>query len=569
MKKINILLYSAILIIALSACDDSLDREVVLTLTKDKVTKSYNNSLGSLNAIYTFLPNGFSDINGAMMASASDEAEHTLETSTIQKLNTGSWNALNNPDDSWSRNFKGIRAVNLLLVNLDSINLDYYKLDSNPATQLAYQTYLSNMKRWKYEARFLRAFFYFDLTKRYGGVPILTTALQLDADYKNIKRNTLAECIQFISDECDSAANVLPTLYADADFGRATRGAALALKSRVLLYAASDLYNDYSWAGIYDPYIALPNGNDATVRKARWKAAADAAKAVIDISSASHYKLSNDYSGLFKSFSGSEIILAKRGGSTNTFEKANYPVGYDLGNSGTTPSQNLVDDYEMIDGTEFDWNNPLEAANPYANRDPRLGFSILTNNTLFNGRPVECWTGGRDGNGVTLATKTGYYLLKYIDPGLNLLQETKSVHTWILIRLSEIYLNYVEALNEYDPGNSGITTYFNKIRQRPGVGMPGLAAGLSQDAVRTKIRHERRIELAFEDHRLWDVRRWMIATSVLNVPLRGVEITKNADTFTYKVIDNVEDRVFRSKMYFYPIPQNDINITKWTQNPLW
>lgn len=148
--------------------------------------------------------------------------------------------------------------------------------------------------------------------------------------------------------------------------------------------------------------------------------------------------------------------MARRDGASNDFEKANYPVGYDLGNSGNTPSLNLLDDYEMLDGTAFDWNNKNHAANPYRGRDPRLAFTILSNMTKFNGRPVECWTGGRDGKGVPRATKTGQYLLKYIDPELNLLEGRTSVHTWVLIRLAEVYLNYIEALNEYQPAHSDI-----------------------------------------------------------------------------------------------------------------
>ena len=142
------------------------------------------------------------------------------------------------------------------------------------------------------------------------------------------------------------------------------------------------------------------------------------------------------------------------------------------------------------------------------------------------------------------------------------------MHTWILIRLAEIYLNYAEALNECQPGHPDIKTYVDKVRQRTGVNMPPLPEGLSQSEMRDRIRHERRIELAFEDHRFWDLRRWNLGTTILNSPLKGVRITKNSDnTFGYQVIGR--NRVFEPKMYFYPI-QNDLNIGQgWVQNPLW
>ncbi len=562
MKNIAYLISFITTIILLNACSDLLEREVVLSMTEHDVITTYGNTQARAYAIYTYLPDGFSYIDGAMMASATDEAEHTLETSSVQKFNTGAWNERDNPDNAWSTNYAGIRVANLFLATSDSVKMEYLRLD--PQQQALYQTRLANINNWKYEARFLRAFFYFELVKRFGGVPIIKEPVDLKEDYKNFKRNSLSECIQFICDECDSAATGLPVKYGDADLGRATKGAALALKARVLLYAASDLFNTPS-SSENSELISLTGD-----RKERWKAAADAAKDVIDIENEAGYRLSSNYVNLFRSYTDPEIIFARRNGASNSFERANYPIGYDLGNSGTTPSQNLVDDYEMADGSKFDWSNPVHAADPYSNRDPRLKYTVLTNNTWFKGRPVECWVGGLDGPGKPRATKTGHYLYKYVDPDLDLLQNRTSVHTWILIRLAEIYLNYAEALNECQPGHPDIKTYVDKVRQRTGVNMPPLPEGLSQSEMRDRIRHERRIELAFEDHRFWDLRRWNLGTTILNSPLKGVRITKNSDnTFGYQVI-TVENRVFEPKMYFYPIPQNDLNIGQgWVQNPLW
>lgn len=571
MKKVKTILYGAALLLLVNTCDSILDREVVLSLTEDDVLTLYNNTQSRAVAIYNYLPSGFRCVDGAMMASASDEAEYTLETSSIQMFNVGSWNAKNNPDGgSWWNNFRGIYLVNHFLANSDNLDLEMYRLNPDDIGHEQYQNRLDNIKRWKYEVRFLRAYFYFELIKRYGGVPVITRPVEIGDSFP---RNTLDSCVNFIVKECDDIAWGLPVKYTEQEnLGRATRGAVLALKSRVLLYAASDLFNSpEKWASGYankDLISVKPID-----RKERWKRAADAAKNVIDLTDAG-YALSNNYQGVFRSYTDAEIILARRDGASNDFEKANYPVGYDLGNSGNTPSLNLLDDYEMLDGTAFDWNNKNHAANPYRGRDPRLAFTILSNMTKFNGRPVECWTGGRDGKGVPRATKTGQYLLKYIDPELNLLEGRTSVHTWVLIRLAEVYLNYIEALNEYQPAHSDIKIYYNKIRQREGIKMPELPDGLDQDAVRQKIRHERRIELAFEDHRLWDARRWMIAADnekgkgVLNIPLRGLEILNRGGVPSYTPIE-IEKRNFEPKMYLYPIPQGDLDIAGWSQNPLW
>ena len=571
MKKVKTILYGAALLLLVNACDSILDREVVLSLTEDDVLTLYNNTQSRAVAIYNYLPSGFRCVDGAMMASASDEAEYTLETSSIQMFNVGSWNAKNNPDGgSWWNNFRGIYLVNHFLANSDNLDLEMYRLNPDDIGHEQYQNRLDNIKRWKYEVRFLRAYFYFELIKRYGGVPVITRPVEIGDSFP---RNTLDSCVNFIVKECDDIALGLPIKYTEQEnLGRATRGAVLALKSRVLLYAASDLFNSpEKWASDYanKDLISVKTID----RKERWKRAADAAKDVIDLTDAG-YALSNNYQGIFRSYTDTEIILARRDGASNDFEKANYPVGYDLGNSGNTPSLNLLDDYEMLDGTAFDWSNKNHAANPYKGRDPRLAFTILSNMTKFNGRPVECWTGGRDGKGVPRATKTGQYLLKYIDPELNLLEGRTSVHTWILIRLAEVYLNYIEALNEYQPAHSDIKIYYDKIRRREGIKMPVLPDGLDQDAVRQKIRHERRIELAFEDHRLWDARRWMIAADnemgkgVLNIPLRGLEILNRGGVPSYRPIE-IEKRNFEPKMYLYPIPQGDLDIAGWSQNPLW
>ncbi len=577
--KNTIYIYVVIILYFLNACMD-LDRDLITALDTETVETNYGYTMTRATALYTDLPNGFFEIDGAMSASVSDEAEHTLETSEVQLFNAGSWNAYQNPDNVWSKYFKAIRNVNLFLETSDEVDLEAYRLDPTPSQQLVYTNRLAEIKRWQYEGRFLRAFYYFELIKRYGGVPIITKSSTIGDDYSGIQRHTLQECIEFITTECDDVAINLPVKYEDANLGRATQGAALALKAKVLLYAASDLWNNPSWASGYAKplLISLP----ATVdRDQQWKAAADAAKAVIDLPG-TDYALSSNYRNMFitnQSFLSPEVILVRRNGPSNDFEAASYSVGFDLGKSGTTPSQNIVDAYEVkVDASTavpFDWSNSDQATNPYSSsgataRDPRMFANIIVNNSTFKGRTMEMWTGGKDGKGKELASKTGYYLKKYVDQDVNLLTGTQSVHSWHLIRLADIFLWYAEALNEYSPGNADIKHYIDKIRERPGVNMPQIAEGLSQTEMRDVIRHERFVELAFEGHRVWDLRRWMTATSVLNAPLKGVEISQSEPgVFNYSVI-NVEDRVFEPKMYFYPIPQQELlKMPDWIQNPLW
>ncbi|MCM1177322.1 MAG: RagB/SusD family nutrient uptake outer membrane protein [Clostridium sp.] len=561
------------LMFAVSAVSCDMDPELELQLTEEDVIHTYNNTMGRANAVYTYLPDGFSYIGGAMLASACDEAEHTSEGSSVHKFNTGSWSYLDNPDGAWNRCFGGIYTANLFLEKSDDVQMDYLKYDPDQNEQAKFELYMDNIEKAKLEVRFLRALYYFELVERYGGVPVLERTYGVDDDYSGIGRNTLEECIGFIVNECDDIAPELPAVKESGETGRVTKGAALALKSRALLFAASDLFNDPSWAGGYDhpELISMPGDVD---RKDRWDAAAQAAKAVLDLSEA-RYTLMTSYPDIFlKSYSNNEAIFVRRYGSSYSFEESNYPIGFDKGNSGTTPSQNLVDAFETKTGKRFDWSNPDMAGDPYANRDPRLAYAIITNGSSFKDRTMEIFEGGRDGKGIVNATRTGYYLRKYVDPDANLLQGRGTVHAWIIFRLAEMYLNYAEAMNEaYGPSDAhgyGMTAIeaLNKIRQRKGVDMPAVPSTVTKDEMRERIRNERRVELAFEGHRMFDVRRWMIAEETLGAPLRGVDIRQNSQTYIYTP-QIVENRTFETRMYLFPIPQSDLNISGWPQNPLW
>ena len=541
----------------LSSCNGFLDREEDSFIDKTATFDSYNRTKQYLTYAYSLLPEGLNRFSReALLASATDDAEFAIESADIQQFNNGSWNALNNPDDVWNRYFSGISKCCTLLENTNHVNLDISRLD--PDKQVEYANSLKDIRMWRAEARFLRAYFHFELLKRYGPIPIVTSTLSINGNYENTPRPTMKEVVDFIAKECDIAADTLeltPWRNVNDAFGRATKGAALALKSRLLLYAASPLYVDFGDT----------NETNKPTDVALWKLAANAAKAVIDLN---QYELASSYADLFKNdFQNKEYIFVRRYAANSDFEKSNFPVSFG-GKGGTNPSQNLVDDYEMLDGTPFDWNDPAKAAQPFENRDARLGATILMNMAPFKGKKVATYPEGGDASPNPNATKTGYYLRKFLNEDVNIQTGgSSSGHVVPLFRLAEIYLNYAEALNECDPTNPDIALYLNKVRNR--ASLPNVSA-LSQEQMRAVIQHERRVELAFEEHRSWDVRRWKIASSTLGAPLMGVQIErKPLGGYTYMPV-KVEQRVFQPKMYWYPIPQSEVlKLKQWKQNNGW
>ncbi len=541
----------------LSSCNSFLDREEDSFIDKTATFDSYNRTKQYLTYAYTLLPDGLNRFSReAMLASATDDAEFAIESAEIQQFNNGSWNALNNPDDVWNRYYSGISKCCTLLENTNHVNLDISRLD--PDKQVEYANSLKDIRMWRAEARFLRAYFHFELLKRYGPIPIVTSTLSINGNYENMPRPTMKEVVDFIAKECDIAADTLeltPWRNVNDAFGRAMKGAALALKSRLLLYAASPLYVDFGDT----------NEANKPTDVALWKSAVDAAKAVIDLN---QYELASSYADLFKNdFQNKEYIFVRRYAANSDFEKSNFPVSFG-GKGGTNPSQNLVDDYEMLDGTPFDWNDPAKAAQPFENRDARLGATILMNMAPFKGKKVATYPEGADASPNPNATKTGYYLRKFLNEDVNIQTGgSSSGHVVPLFRLAEIYLNYAEALNECDPTNPDIALYLNKVRNR--ASLPNVSA-LSQEQMRAVIQHERRVELVFEEHRSWDVRRWKIASSTLGAPLMGVQIErKPLGGYTYMPV-KVEQRVFQPKMYWYPIPQSEVlKLKQWKQNNGW
>jgi len=551
-----------------------LEPEALSLTTRLDVINNFSNLTRLRNNMFTSMPEGYNAVGNSSRASASDEAEDVNETEAVQDFNSGNWSIYSNPDDAWARNYQGIRKTFDFSQATDTITFIEFKIP-DPVT---YAARVSNLKMWRAEAQFLRAFYYFELVKRYGGVPIVNRKISIstESDYlTSIKRNSYDECVKYIVSLCDSSIQGLPLRLSDianADWGRPTVGAALALKARMLTYAASDLFNRPS---NNNPLVGYTDSR----RIERWRIAAAANKAVLDLMPVAPYSFQSTYPALFqlKTLRSNEVIFERRYGASNTFETLNYPIGYQNGRSGTCPTQNLVDAHEMRTGVPFDWRNPVHAADPYANRDPRLLMNVIVNNSVWKGTNVQLWEGGANAKPLFRASKTGYYLKKYVDETLNLATSQTSAKQWIYFRLSEIYLNYAEAMNEAFGPNVPDTLKLtalqaiNAVRTRTGVAMPAVAATVTRDELRERIRNERRVELAFEDHRFWDVRRWMIGENTLGATIRGVRVTRETNgSFKYVPYD-LEKRIFFEKMYLYPIPQPEIVKTNGNiiQNPGW
>lgn len=558
MKNCIIITLIVLASITSSCVEDFLERRIDTNYTQEQVFASYTTMRNFGIGIYSHLPDGFDRINGGTLAAATDDAAHSGRYNDIQKLGNGNWGAFGNPDDQWDGLYQGIRKANLFITHSENFRNVIVQDTVTEQGKQTYQTQSNDLMWLRAEAHFLKAYFYFELIKRYGGVPLIEDVLDTEQNYA-ISRASYSETVNLILDEINFSVDDLRDTWSGYDenrmIGRATKGAALALKSRVLLYAASPLNNpsnDYS----------------------KWTSAAEAAAEVIHLN---RYSLFDNYATLFRSSNNNELIFTRQYEPSNNLERGHYPIGFTGATGGTNPSQNLVDTYETIAGMSVLEDPTYDQQNPYQDRDPRLMMSIIVNGTDYKGRPIQTWEGGLDGPDRPRGSKTGYYQKKYIDEGLDLLQNRTSVHTWIYFRYAEILLNYAEAMNEvYGPDGIAENTpvsareALNMVRQRPGVNMPEVTEN-SKEIFRERIRNERRVELAFEEHRFWDTRRWMIAEHTLGQPVRGVLISKEPDGSLVYSYRNIEHRVFQPKMYLYPIAAEEINRTsgRLDQNPGW
>jgi len=554
----------------LSSCSsDFLDRTPQGEFSDASLWSDPNLVEAFVNARYNKIGHGWAE---SWMSSVCDETYLTwsrgcepltqgyVSPSDLGRMN-GAWWGWDNR--SWATVWANIGKCNMFLEKVDGVTF----------------TDTSKKSRLTGEVKFIRALMYFDLVHRWGGMPLITKSFDLNtvSEITTIKRNSYKENVDFIVSECDAAAALLPASYSTASLkGRATSIAALALKSRMLLYAASPLMND---TRSDDPNYLVHYQTPATDR---WQKAADAAQAVITQALANGYSLYNkygsdvktNYTKLFLDCGNSEVIFDREGGTSASgtnlsyLDQSNGPNGYGQW-GGNTPTAEFVDAFEMSDGTQFDWNNPSQKANPYANRDPRLYATVLCNGDPWMTRNIETYlftdangneSGGRDskyGGDSWNTSKTGYNVRKFMDESyVTNSWNFPNAKNWIWFRLGEFYLNLAEA--QYNAGKeTEAKAALNVIRNR--AGMPQVTSSGSQ--LWNDIVYERRVELAFEEHRFFDVRRWKIADDVFNKNATGILIYKKSDgTFTYTPNQLVESRKFvGTKMYWLPIPKSEID----------
>lgn len=549
-----------------------------------------------INNAYTDMP---ADVSGsfnwlegnAMLASATDEATHVSTNKTspsaAQRMSAGNWNPSSmrfyragdgaGEIGSWLKwgGYHGNRKANTALKNMHLL----------PAT--ASDRFKNRLKG---EALFIRAMQHWFLFQKWGGIPIVDKSFEASDDVQ-LPRNGVSSVVDFIVRSCDEAYALLPAepYSAPSEVGRADRGSCLALKARVLLYAASPLYNR-AGADSLTSYGSADAG--------RWAIAAEAAQDVVDLGWYQLYKPGagqRNYQELFTAWgagnSNREYIFAKLRTPNRDTENDNFPAGFTNAKGGTCPSQDLVDAYEMEDGTLFSWSNPTLSKNPYLKRDPRFYASIIYNGAKYakfankTNYTFQTYEGGENAQGLA-KSETSYYLMKFMDyANVNPAQGTGSAyHNWPYFRYAEVLLNLAEAGNEAGgpsyvaPGAVSPLTpveAVNLVRAR--VGMPDVqttfakrGTPLTQAALRELIRNERRVELAFEDHRYYDVRRWMIVEQLPKF-IRGCRIIKETNgTFTYNPDVVAENKVFETKHYFFPIPQTEVNRNhNMRQNPGW
>jgi starch-binding outer membrane protein, SusD/RagB family len=566
MKKIRLYIFLASLSLLAFACDSDLLNVTPTSLTDEAIWKDAGLTEAYIINLYTGIRLsekeaskderyiGFGrGFHWAMWASITDEAVYSNDDQTylvqrgqLSPSNFG-WTST-----VWGRSYRSIREANLVLQNL-------------PTTPVA----ADRQVLLTAEIRFVRAFRYFDLLKGFGGVSIIGDQVtEINDDFSTLyERKSIDETIDYIVAELDAVIGVLPDEAGeDWERGRATTPAAMALRSRVLLYAASPLYTD--------------NNNDVN----KWQAAADAAKDVMDLNKFSLVtNLSGDpaenYRLLFVSPpTTTEDIFFREYTNTSpsmAMERMNAPNGYG-GWGGNCPMQNLVDDYEMENGLPItNGASGYNPQNPYVDRDPRFYATILYNGADYRGRQIETFLpGGKDspdGNEPWNTSPTGYYLRKFLKESITL-EDWNNMGTasWRYFRYAEILLNYAEAQNEAVGPDQSVYDAVNAIRSR--AGMPALPAALSQAEMRDRIRAERRVELAYEEHRYFDVRRWLIAEQVENEQAQGIRITKNGDgSLTFQVKEALGGKNFQQQHYWFPIPMDEINASNGAidQNPLY
>jgi hypothetical protein len=587
MKKITIGFLMAVLSAGIFSCEkegDFLDKTETTELTREKVFSDSTLAMEFLTKSYTDMAfnwehrkygstrSGNTDVSDDGISSSSNSgAFHPIINGTLTANNESPYTT------SWRVPYDNIRALNVFLAHVDRVPL-------TPARKL----------QAKAEARFLRAWYYSLLVRYFGGVPILgDVLLDIEHDFTE-RRSTYAEAVTYIVTELDAAARDLPLEFPGLNFGRVTKGAALALKTRVLLYAASPLFNGgnigQEFAGTTPEQLAAA-GYPGSYDENRWRLARTAAEEVIALG---EYGLYEDPAAATNppGYSFSRVFLNRK--NNEYIFQYNLPQNRDMEANFLTPSRssatysmpthNLALAFGMINGLPItdpaSGYNPLD---PFKNRDPRFNYTLIYNGTLWHNGPTNTKTPilthvGAPQDGFDLKNHhTGYFWRKMMEENTTASGGTQTERCIPLIRYAEILLALAEASNEL---NDQATAYeqLKLIRKRagiqPGTGNNyGLKPGLTKEQMRQVIQQERRMELVFEEHRFWDLRRWKIAEQTLNgLQLLALKITPlPANKFRYDElpINHANSKlVFLKPNYLFPIPQSEINRNgNLVQNP--
>lgn len=540
--KYNIWVLIVGMIMFVSCNDEFLDRAPSVNLTEDKIFSDPILAVKFADNAYNHLVDEYARFNAhrGITGQAADEAVSGNNEVSIRTLTNGTYHdhyerggaSLNDIGDIWARSYAGIRVTNKMLSQIDNVP---WTANQSP-------------DRIRGEMYFIRAFLYFELIKRFGGVPIADRVYDVNENI-DFPRNTYDECVNFILKDLDNADKFLPTEYNLSNAGRSTLGASKALRSRLLLFAASKLNNE---------------ANDLT----KWQKAAAAAKAVVDMNA---YTLQTTYADILNVASSPEYIMIKVRGP-RTIDGFLLDFAMSPGSGGAqgqlNPTQNHVDLYEMRT-TGKPISDPTSGYNPqlpYANRDPRLAANVLYNDLPWQGRKIEMWSGGKDYlSGNVTYTATRYYSRKlWPEPYVRNVTGTALLN-FVFFRYAEILLNYAEAQNEAVGPDASVYAAINQIRARTSVAMPALPIGLNQDQMRQRIRNERAVELAFEDFRWYDIMRWKAGPEIVAQPMYGMNVVRNANgTFNYnrELLPANMQKVYLDYMHRYPIPRSEIYKSK-------
>lgn len=552
-NMIAVIILFSLEIIMPSCKKNLLDQKPLNSLSDATVWNDQTLVQAYVNDQYRGLPSWdwYDKVRGITLSSACDESIHQYGYNGVYDMNKGALAPSNMTGfDTWTFDYQYIRNIEVF----------FSKIDGVPGTS-------ETIAQMRGEMHFLLAWYYTELAERYGGVPLIAKPFQLNDNFQ-MQRSSYDSTVNFIVAQCDSAAALLPMNYDANSLGRATQGAALALKSRILLYAASPLWN---------------TSND----QSKWQKAADAAKALIDLNIYPLYDgPAGTYGQIFTDNTNEEIIFERTidPTSANTVysavEQTEGPDGgiNSLGQYGgwntDSPSGNLVDAFGMDDGLPITQSPLYNPQNPYANRDPRFYADINYDGAKWwDDSTLEFYVGGRNspqylgnsdhGN----SSRTGYTLRKFLNLTFDYQNDHygQTTNPWIIFRISEMYLNYAEA--EYALGNEDQARWaIDQLRSRPSVNLPPVTE--SGTSLLTRIHNERQVELCFEAQRFWDVRRWMIADVTENTPLMGINIVLNTDgskTYSTKV---VQQRIFYApKQFLFPIPEYELQKVSLQQNP--